>query len=210
PNTQANTHPSPFARWPRNLSRNPPTTTSKFAGSLAITGSIEGNERADQLANEGCSKPPISVLNRSLTWSKAQSTHQASRTWARDWTSQSHSRFVTNHIRRPPSLTLARFARNFRGHRSIHARLNQIITGHHFFGEYRERFRSDDDPSCPCGQPRRTLDHVLRERPLHSEARGILRKVSDPLLDSALFGTQAGLDALVQFLGTSNAFMLAP
>ncbi|KAF8760880.1 Reverse transcriptase (RNA-dependent DNA polymerase) [Rhizoctonia solani] len=118
---------------------------------------IEGNKRADQLANEGGSKPPVSILNRSLTWSKAQSTHQASRAWGREWASQPHSLFVTNHIRRPPSLTLARFARSYRGHRLTHARLNQIILGHGFFGEYRERFRPDDDPSCPCGQPGKLL-----------------------------------------------------
>ncbi|KAF8750950.1 hypothetical protein RHS01_08846 [Rhizoctonia solani] len=68
---------------------------------------IKGNERADRLANEGGSKPPVSILNRSLTWSKAQSTHQASRAWGREWASQPHSLFVTNHIRRPlPSRSL--------------------------------------------------------------------------------------------------------
>ncbi|KAF8709317.1 Reverse transcriptase (RNA-dependent DNA polymerase), partial [Rhizoctonia solani] len=148
---------------------------------------IEGNERADRLENEGGSKPP-----------------------GREWASQPHSLFVTNHIRRPPSLTLARFARTYRGHRSTHARLNQIILGHGFFGEYRERFRPDDDPSCPCGQPRQTLDHVLRDCHIHTEARNFLRRVSGPMLDSILFGTQAGLEALAQFLGASSAFTLSP
>ncbi|KAH7332655.1 hypothetical protein B0J17DRAFT_551666, partial [Rhizoctonia solani] len=78
--------------------------------------------------------------------------------------------------------------------------------GHGFFGEYRERFRPDDDPSCPCGLHRQILDHVLRDCPLHAEARGTLRKVSGPLLDSMLFGTLAGLDALAQFLSASSAF----
>ncbi|KAJ1300689.1 hypothetical protein OPQ81_002336 [Rhizoctonia solani] len=169
---------------------------------------VEGNERADRLANEGGDNPPTPFLNRSLTWSKAQSTHHASRAWITEWTSHSHSRFVTNHLRRLPSLALSRFAKNFRGHRSVHTRLNQVILGHGFFGEYRERFRPDDDPSCPCGQPRQTLDHVIRDCPLHSDARRALRKVSGPMLDSAIFGTQAGLTALAQFLSASNAFTL--
>ncbi|KAF8692069.1 Reverse transcriptase (RNA-dependent DNA polymerase), partial [Rhizoctonia solani] len=171
---------------------------------------IKGNKRADRLANKGGSKPPVSILNQLLTWSKAQSTHQASRAWGREWASQPHSLFVTNHIRRPPSLTLARFARSYRGHRLTHARLNQIILGHGFFGKYREQFRPDNDPSCPCGQPRQTLNHVLRDCHIHTEARNFLRRVSGPMLDSILFGTQAGLEALAQFLGASSAFTLNP
>ncbi|KAH7344225.1 hypothetical protein B0J17DRAFT_552145, partial [Rhizoctonia solani] len=78
--------------------------------------------------------------------------------------------------------------------------------GHGFFGEYTERFRPDDDPSCPCGQLRQTLDHALRDCPLHAQARNTLPKVSGPLQDSILFDTQAGLDALAQSLSTSSAF----
>ncbi|CAE6469543.1 unnamed protein product [Rhizoctonia solani] len=94
---------------------------------------VEGNERADLLASEGCSEAATPILNRSLTWSKAQATHQAARSWSREWTLQAHSRLVTNHIRRPPSLSLSNFSKKFAGHRSIHARLNQVITGHGFF-----------------------------------------------------------------------------
>ncbi|CCO36668.1 hypothetical protein BN14_10810 [Rhizoctonia solani AG-1 IB] len=98
---------------------------------------VEGNERADQLANEGGAKPPSSHLNRSSTWAKAQATHQASRAWAREWAGASHSQFVTNQIRQPPSLTLSKFAKSFRGSRAVHSRLVQIVMGHAFVGEYR-------------------------------------------------------------------------
>ncbi|KAH7320533.1 hypothetical protein B0J17DRAFT_685092 [Rhizoctonia solani] len=79
------------------------------------------------------------------------------------------------------SLALSRFSKLFRSHSSIHARLNQAILGHVFFGEYRERFRPDSDTSISCGQPRQTLDHVLCDCLLHTEACGTLRKVSSPL-----------------------------
>jgi hypothetical protein len=42
------------------------------------------------------------------------STHQASRAWAREWAGASHSQFVTNQIRQPPSLALSKFAKSFR------------------------------------------------------------------------------------------------
>ncbi|KAF8756464.1 hypothetical protein RHS01_04488 [Rhizoctonia solani] len=48
---------------------------------------VEGNERADALANEGGTKPPYHTHNRSLTWCKAEATWNASRTWAREWPS---------------------------------------------------------------------------------------------------------------------------
>ncbi|KAF8706889.1 Reverse transcriptase (RNA-dependent DNA polymerase), partial [Rhizoctonia solani] len=56
---------------------------------------VEGNERADALANEGGTKPPYHTHNRSLTWCKAEATWNASRTWAREWSNQPHSRFVS-------------------------------------------------------------------------------------------------------------------
>ncbi|QRW27253.1 COG4 transport domain-containing protein [Rhizoctonia solani] len=169
---------------------------------------VEGNDRADALANEGGTKPPMHSHNRSITWSKAEATRNASLTWSHLWSSQPHSRFVSEHIRRNPSLSLHPFFKAFPYHRAIHARLIQVIMGHAFLGEYRERFRPDDDPSCPCGAPRQTLDHVLRACPSFDLARHTLREVSGPMLSSTLFGTTAGLRAVAKFLNSTDAFKL--
>ncbi|CCO35522.1 hypothetical protein BN14_09640 [Rhizoctonia solani AG-1 IB] len=80
--------------------------------------------------------------------------------------------------------------------------------GHAFVGEYRARFRRDDDPSCLCGLPIQTISHVLRDCHLYTEARNPLRKVSSPILNQVIFGTLAGLTALANFLNSSNAFAL--
>ncbi|KAF8675290.1 Reverse transcriptase (RNA-dependent DNA polymerase) [Rhizoctonia solani] len=114
---------------------------------------VVGNECADALANECDSKPPNHIHNRSITWCKAEATRHASHSWAPEWSSQPHSRFVSEHIRRNPSLSLEPFFKSFPYHCAVHARLNQVIMGHAFLSEYRERFRPDDDPSCPCGTP---------------------------------------------------------
>ncbi|KAF8761872.1 Reverse transcriptase (RNA-dependent DNA polymerase) [Rhizoctonia solani] len=168
-NTHANTHLETSAL---------PSTTSSLS-----------NDRADALANEGGTKPPMHSHNRSITWSKAEATRNASLTWSHLWSSQPHSCFVSEHIRRNPSLSLHPFFKAFPYHRAIHARLIQVIMGHAFLGEYRERFRPDDDPSCPCGAPRQTLDHVLQACPSFNLARHTLREVSGPMLSSTLFGT---------------------
>ncbi|KAF8687558.1 ubiquitin-specific protease, partial [Rhizoctonia solani] len=169
---------------------------------------VEGNERADVLANEGGSEPPLHTYNRSITWCKAEATRTASRTWTQEWSNQPHSRFIADHIRRNPSLSLHPFFKAFPYHRAIHARLNQVIMGHAFLGEYRERFRPDDDPSCPCGAPRQTLDHVLRACPSYDHARLSLRKASGPILNSSLFGTTSGLRALATFINSTDAFQI--
>ncbi|KAF8760808.1 Reverse transcriptase (RNA-dependent DNA polymerase) [Rhizoctonia solani] len=169
---------------------------------------VKGNERADVLANKGGSEPPLHTYNRSITWCKAEATRTASRTWTQEWSNQPHSRFIADHIRRNPSLSLHPFFKAFPYHRAIHARLNQVIMGHAFLGEYRERFRPDDDPSCPCGAPRQTLDHVLRACPSYDHARLSLRKASGPILNSSLFGTTSGLRALATFINSTDAFQI--
>ncbi|ELU36392.1 COG4 transport domain-containing protein [Rhizoctonia solani AG-1 IA] len=165
---------------------------------------VEGNDRADALANKGGTKPPMHSHSRSITWSNAEATCNASLTWSHLWSSQPHSCFVSEDIRCNPSLSLHPFFKAFPYHCAIHARLIQVIMGHAFFGEYRERFRPNDDPSCPCGAPRQTLDHVLRACPSFDLARHTLREVSGPMLSSTLFGTTAGLRAVAKFLKSTD------
>ncbi|KAF8748760.1 hypothetical protein RHS01_10561 [Rhizoctonia solani] len=108
---------------------------------------VEGNDRADALANEGGTKPPMHSHNRSITWSKAEATRNASLTWSHLWSSNltfalSQNTSVATH---PCPSTLFKA---FPCHRAIHARLIQVIMGHAFLGEYRERFRLTMTPAA--------------------------------------------------------------
>jgi hypothetical protein len=52
---------------------------------------------------------------------------------------------------------------------------------------------------CKCGQLE-TVEHVLKECPLHSAERDYLRKVSLELDPKILLDTKKGLRAVVKFL----------
>jgi hypothetical protein len=94
-----------------------------------------------------------------------------------------------------------------RAPRSVATRLNQIVLGHGFFGDYYRRFVPTEDTACPCGEsPVQTIRHVLADCWLHDEARQALRRASSYFSLSALFNTKKGLAALIHFLSRSNAF----
>ena len=55
------------------------------------------------------------------------------------------------------------------------------------------------DHNCECGQLE-TVEHVLKECPLHPAERDLLRKVSPELDSKILLDTKKGLGAVVKFL----------
>ena len=55
------------------------------------------------------------------------------------------------------------------------------------------------DHHCECGQLE-TVEHVLREFPLHTAERDLLRKVSPELNLKILLDTKKSLDVVVKFL----------
>ena len=55
------------------------------------------------------------------------------------------------------------------------------------------------DHNCECDQLE-TVEHVLKERPLHPAERDLLRKVSPELNPKILLYTKKGLGAVVKFL----------
>ncbi|QRW26396.1 COG4 transport domain-containing protein [Rhizoctonia solani] len=169
---------------------------------------VEGNEQADALANKGGLKLPKHLHNRSITWSKAEATPNASLTWAHLWSSQPHLHFVSEHICRIPSLSLHPLFKAFLYHCAILAWLIQVIMGHTFFGKYRKQFYPNNDPSCPCGAPHQTLDHVLQACPSFDLARHTLQEVLGPLLSSTLFGTTTGLQVVAKFRNSMNALKM--
>jgi hypothetical protein len=80
------------------------------------------------------------------------------------------------------------------------SKLFQLRTGHGALGKYFQmRCINERNHNCECGQLE-TVEHVLKECPLHSAERDYLKKVS-PELDSKIFlDTKKGLGAVVKFL----------
>jgi hypothetical protein len=80
------------------------------------------------------------------------------------------------------------------------SKLFQLRTGHGVFGKYFQmRCINKQNHYCECDQlfP---VDHVLKERPLHSAERDYLRKVSPDLDPKILLDTKKGLRAVTKFL----------
>jgi hypothetical protein len=73
------------------------------------------------------------------------------------------------------------------------SKLFQLCTGHGAFGKcFQMRCINERNHYCECGQLE-TVEHVLKECPLHSAERDYLRKVS-PKLD-----IKKGLGVVVKF-----------
>ena len=84
--------------------------------------------------------------------------------------------------------------------RHTFSKLFQLRTGHGVLGKYfRTRGIDERDHNCECGQLE-TVEHVLKECPLHPAARDLLGKVPPELDPKILLDTKKGLGAVVKFL----------
>ena len=84
--------------------------------------------------------------------------------------------------------------------RHTFSKLFQLRTGHGVLGKYfRTRGIDERDHNCECGQLE-TVEHVLKECPLHPAERDLLKKVSPELDPKILLDTKKGLGAVVKFL----------
>ena len=84
--------------------------------------------------------------------------------------------------------------------RHTFSKLFQLRTGHDVLGKYfRTRGIDERNHNCECGQLE-TVEHVLKECPLHPAERDLLRKVSPELDPRILLDTKKGLGAVVKFL----------
>ena len=82
--------------------------------------------------------------------------------------------------------------------RHTFSKLFQLRTGHGVLGKYfRTRGINERDHNCECGQLE-TVEHVLKECPLHPAERDLLRKVSPELDPKILLDTKKGLGAVVK------------
>ncbi|KAI6118512.1 hypothetical protein EDD16DRAFT_1480951, partial [Pisolithus croceorrhizus] len=82
-------------------------------------------------------------------------------------------------------------------------------TGHAFLGEYFSSFVPPENPSCPCGVPIQTREHMITSCPTYESKRDILRSVSEGLVITDILGTEKGIEALIEFLNVTDAFKKA-
>ncbi|QRW27053.1 Reverse transcriptase (RNA-dependent DNA polymerase) [Rhizoctonia solani] len=142
---------------------------------------VEGNERADRLANEGARVAPTPLFNRTITWAKEQATRKTVRSWKKAWYEHSETRINSKYyIPRPPALKLHPIFNSSKLGRDIECRLVQYLTGHGHYGEYHAQFHHDVDP------------------------RGILSEFSTNINDPTLFGSLAGLEAVAKFIAKTG------
>ncbi|KAG8762074.1 hypothetical protein FRC11_011339, partial [Ceratobasidium sp. 423] len=138
--------------------------------------SVAGNERADMLAKEGGLAPPTPFFAHSITWARAHSKDRVVRDRGRQYAAASHPPHVAQSLPRPPSWKPS-YVYTLDPSRGVHTRLNQLILGHGFFGEYYRRFVPTEDVGCPCGNvSAQSASHILYDCPLHAEARMSLCK----------------------------------
>ncbi|KEP52046.1 putative reverse transcriptase from mobile element jockey protein, partial [Rhizoctonia solani 123E] len=166
---------------------------------------IKGNDVADSLAKGGANVPPTPLFNRTITWVRTHATQHASRSWNQAWIAHVQKRPDSGwYIPRPPALKLHPIFNSTFLSRDVTSRLVQLISGHGFYGEYRNRFHPDIDPRCSCGESVETIAHALAFCPRQEDKRHILRKCSPTINERELFGTLAGLMAVSKFIAKSG------
>jgi hypothetical protein len=80
------------------------------------------------------------------------------------------------------------------------SKLFQLCTGHGALGKYFQIMCiNEQNHYCKCGQLE-TVEHVLKECPLHSAERNYLRIVTPEPDPKILLDTKKGLGAVVKFL----------
>ncbi|KAI6158973.1 hypothetical protein EDD17DRAFT_1487346, partial [Pisolithus thermaeus] len=126
-----------------------------------------------------------------------------------EWTTQWHNTIKENSSFSPtdclpPSL---RPHKHFwdTNHRTFGC-LIQCRTGHAFLGEYYSTFIPAESPSCPCGEPIQTREHIIASCPNFESERNTLRTASKDLVITDILGTEKGIEALIEFLNHTDAF----
>jgi hypothetical protein len=90
--------------------------------------------------------------------------------------------------------------------RETSSKINQVRTGHSFYGEYYSSFVPSENVDCPCGYPLQTRLHLIAECPKYEPYRDTLREVSQDIALPEILGTKEGILALAKFLTKSGAF----
>jgi ribonuclease HI len=167
-----------------------------------------GNERADNIAKAAVNDPP--VIHSTITWAREKAKTRALKAWRSEWKALPHVNQAAVTLRQyPPSLRLNQFLRENNASRDVQSRAIQVITGHGHIGDYYARFIPTEPPSCPCGEPLQSREHILTDCEKYNDTRHILHKACPTLSTALILSTRKGLNALTHFLKDSNAFKKA-
>lgn len=168
---------------------------------------IVGNERADELAKEATGRNDMShsTYANARRRNKEGIRQKWTESWHRDVATQTGRFAIANRL--PPTLK----PRQHFTHtpREVYGRLIQCRTGHGFMGEYYATFVPTEPTRCPCGEPRQTREHILRDCPQFTRQRIHLREVSYNIILNEILGTEKGIKALATFIKESSAFKKA-
>ncbi|CAD6940903.1 unnamed protein product [Tilletia laevis] len=168
---------------------------------------VEGNEEADELANEGAEgEEEGRVVRASLAWARRKARERALERWrttrAETAESSASTYFQTVHtaptLRPSNALTLRRKDLGL---------LLQMRTGHGDFASYHERFHHlEAQTECICGE-RRTRFHPLRF-PVFIKHQPLLQDEQTGRTYSKrdLLNTDAGIRAFLAFVKVSGAY----
>jgi ribonuclease HI len=176
-----------------------------------------GNEHTDQLAKAAAEHTTAEPMTHStISWRREDARAQALEGWRAQWNLRrrrgdlASESFPHPPTERPTDLFRTRNIEleepSRSSSRTLECRLTQVLIGHGFFGEYRQRFRPLDNPNCPCGAGLQTRDHILRSCTKYESKRHILRKVSPSCNPRVLLSTKSGRRALFRFLAATDAF----
>ncbi|KAG8687973.1 hypothetical protein FRC11_006277, partial [Ceratobasidium sp. 423] len=185
-NVQANTH-----LWFQGQS---------FVPSFSVKSSHNSQEYVITAANRGFYISPAQQPGYALSLLHGSGQNGAesdsSCDWGRQYAAAIHSPHVVQSLPRPLSWKPS-YVYTLDPSRGVHTRFNQLILGHGFFGEYYRRFVPTENVGCPCGNVSvQSASHILRDCPLHTEARVRLRKASLFLSLADLFREKKGIKAL--------------
>jgi hypothetical protein len=140
---------------------------------------------------------------------KKKTKESAIATWAERWHNSLHTSlaYCTALTKPPdgrvhPTFTIKADAAKYS--HTTYCTLYWIITGHAFIGEYTRRFyklHASEKIACPCGEPIRTVEHILLECPMYTDARRRhLSANGRPRHLPHLFDHPKRINALLRFL----------
>ena len=93
--------------------------------------------------------------------------------------------------------------------RTTYVTMLRYVTGHAFTGEYTQRFyppHTQEQISCPCGNPLQTIEHVLTECPLYAAARRRhLTAFGRPRTLHQLFANAKRVEEVLRFIEETGA-----
>src|SRR5258708_6927581 len=166
--------------------------------------SIVGNEEADRLAKEGAKLRPDQRDHKTQAFMASLHKREMLEEWTHRWNNhatQPGSGFhPANKI--PPRLSPTDRFKDLS--RKTFSRLMQFRTGHAHIGEYYKRFVRSENPSCSCGHPIQSRQHILYDCPKLNRHRSLLGTGRNAHSESPI-GTQKGIIRLMHFIAISKA-----